>query len=278
MVTAFAIVLVGLYQLLFFRQPDNGVRYISSLIVMNGVSSFLNHRDHHVFFSYVDGASMILAVNLAAAIVAQTLISLGVHDARTQADSQSCTRLCWRLCSPCKDPLIGLLYVVCCVAVTCIGLTTCAPLTGLFESAGIVLLFNLPILGMVIALLYLLSPCGAHLLQGSNARDLRAARAYAPVGISSYLVGFVLWNIVEGNCAAMPDSLIAIAHSVWHLTATYGLHILLSCMVFLRAPLAHGATFRWATGPNAVTRAWFVVFPLPIVDLDYKRVSCLSSA
>ena len=158
---------------------------------------------------------------------------------------------------------------------------------------GIVLLFNLPILLMVVSLASLLH-CGTHHLlrapsesielEGVEAAGclpdkqldlarsalLRSMRIRMWVGIASYLIGFASWNVVEQGCETMPDGFIAIGHAVWHLGAAYGLHCLFCILIFCRSTLEARRydgrwPFRFRTSRYAALRAWLLVFPVPEV-------------
>ena len=60
MISAWFIVFIGVYQLVLFRQPLVSVRYISTMILANGVASFLNHGWHGVFWSFLDSTTMFM--------------------------------------------------------------------------------------------------------------------------------------------------------------------------------------------------------------------------
>ena len=73
--TAWFVVFLGLYQLLFLHPLDVDGQAPLVLIVMNGISSSANHLGHDIFMSFLDGATMI-PVDIAAAHVFDTVIYL----------------------------------------------------------------------------------------------------------------------------------------------------------------------------------------------------------
>ena len=269
MASALFIAFLGMYQIATFHQPEPSLRYVSVLITVNGFSSFENHRAHHIIADFWDGASMIIAVNFTAAIVMETMVDLKFRrPARCRVGVAGTCHEYQQF----RLPLVGALWLVLAGLVTCLGLMSVNPFSGLLNLGGFVLLFNMPILLMVIIIVYLQTRSGVLLLIGqgdAGPRDLHRVHTYTAVGVFSYLTGWVLWNIVDGEwvgCAGVPDSLIAVAHPIWHLTAAYGLHCLLAIVVYFRGETALGRTTRWTSGQSTPARIWFILFPTPIVE------------
>ena len=67
--TALCFVFVGLYQLLFLHHSMAEVRLISVFIVMNGISSSAGHLTQDIYMAFLDGATMLIPVDIAACIV-----------------------------------------------------------------------------------------------------------------------------------------------------------------------------------------------------------------
>ena len=248
---------------------------------------------------------MIFAINLAAAVWFETLIEL-----------------VWpRWCGCCTSSVgssvrtvsIGVAWLLVCGVMTPLGMTSVTPFGGVLAiPGGLVLLFNLPILAMVITAAAMLH-CGTrHLVPEAstaptprtepeeapltrsrltkpwpwrvpNGRStewalVRVARIYLWVGVASYLLGFLCWNLVEGGCDGMPDGFRAVGHAFWHLGAAYGLHCLFCILILFRAALDARHfdgrwRFRFRTSPSKALAIWLVVLPVPEVQEDSEGSS-----
>jgi len=289
--TAASIIFLGGYELLTARHSIPVARYLNILILLNGITSMMNHITHNVYFDFWDGASMILAVNLAAALWFETLVEL------VWPRWCSC---CVSAGPPLRTVCIGCVWLLVCAVMTPLGMTRVAPFGGLLAIPGsFVLFFNLPILLMVLTaaamlhcgMSHMIQPTGSHLVSTATSDEpaglcegdqkdspapasewalLGAARVYLWVGVASYLFGFVCWNVVEQGCDAMPDGFRAIGHAIWHLGAAYGLHCLFCLLIFFRAVLDARRfdgrwRFRFRSSPSTLLRVWLCVLPVPEV-------------
>jgi len=270
--SAWFISFIGMYELCTFIHPFATVRYLNVLITINGLSSYMNHMSHQVFWDYMDGSTMILAVNLAAAFIVETALMLGFQNGKWP---------CWMRMHVCRVPLIGMVWFIVAGIINMIGLTNVSPLPGTqialgVDGGGFVLVFNLPILGMVIIAALLLT-CATNLLGESSQPHLRRARSYLMAGVVSYFSGFIMWHYVESwtPCAKLPDFFKATGHAYWHVSAAYGLHVLCALAVFLRSPTCAQHGFQWCTSSLAPLRLWLFIFPIPVVDRVCPCKECM---
>ena len=265
-VTAFFVVFVGLYELVEFTHPFEALRYVSVLVVMNGVSAVANHWNHMVYWAFLDGVTMILAVNLAATFVIETTILLCMRTQNPQTKHIRYTKSLFGK-SKCKQRVYGVgamfLWMLICGVLTFAGMANVDPFTLGQGAGGFIALFNLPILVMVTILLSLTSCCKNKLIN-QDEQEIKQANKYMIAGFICYLVGFITWNVVEGGCRNMPTFLQAIGHGIWHCTAGWGLHCLLVLCVFLRASTAKlEAKFR--TSENKCLKCFYAF--MPVVEL-----------
>ena len=275
--TAWFVVFLGLYQLLFLHHSMSTVRLLSVLIVMNGISSSANHLGHDIFMSFVDGATMQIPVDIAACTVFDTVIYLR-------------TRQCGSpRCMPWAHAANGMLwFLVCGVKTWFVGMWSIDPFVSPVVAgtgSSFVLLFNVPIVAMVVVAIGLVS-CGKGLLGEESQSQLKPARVYLGVGAGSYAFGLAMWLITEnsGLCGewtyvnameavepdevgwrysapALPDGFIALGHALWHIFAAYGLHCMVCLVIFIRAPL-HGTHCYFLRSKNLCVNIWLLVFPI----------------
>ena len=274
--TAWFIVFLGLYQLLFLHHSMSTVRFVSVLFVMNGITSSAVHLGHDIYMGFLDGATMVIAADIVAAIVFDTVIYLR-------------TRQCGSpRCMPWAHAANSLLwFLVCGPLLWFVGVWNMDPFVSpLVSGAAFVILFNLPIVVMIIIAIVLVS-CGKGLLGEESQSQLKPARIYIGVGTGSYLLAYIIWTIVDGSglcgawtyrnateaaaanaatgwsysAPALPDGFIAIAHALWHTFSAYGLHCLVCLVVFFRAPL-HGTHCYFLRSKNPCANLWLLVFPI----------------
>ena len=277
--TSWFIVFIGLYQLLFLHHSMAEVRLISVLIVMNGISSSAGHLTQDIYMAFLDGATMLIPVDIAACIVFDTVIYLR-------------TRQCGSpRCMPWAHAANSLLwFLVCGPLMWLVGVWGIEPFVSPLVSGDggsfFVILFNLPIVVMVIIAIVLVS-CGKGLLGEESQGQLKPARTYLGLGAGSYLIAYISWTITEGSglcgawtylnateaaatnavagwsysAPALPDGFIAIGHALWHVFAAYGLHCLVCLVIFIRAPL-HGTYCHFVRSSNPIANLWLLVFPI----------------
>ena len=225
--------------------------------------------------AFLDGVTMYIAIYLSACLIFDTVIYLR-------------TRQCGSpRCMPWAHAANGVLWLlVCGVLLWIVGVWNMDPFVSpLVSGAAFVILFNLPIVVMIIIAIVLVS-CGKGLLGEESQSQLKPARIYIGVGTGSYLLAYIIWTIVDGSglcgawtyvnameavepdevgwsysAPALPDGFIAVGHALWHIFAAYGLHCMVCLVIFIRAPL-HGTYCYFVRSSNPIANLWLLVFPI----------------
>lgn len=266
-ISALFICMVGLLQLITWDHDCTTLRIASSLFVVNGWSSFLNHVTGLVWWSFVDGMSMVVVVFLVLALVVEEFSEErfcntdGRPNPRVRA-----TKLTRVLRASLWVFATSSMWIVMVDRLEGCEKGGFQSFPGMFELG-----FGIPIVIVLVLLIIqfkTLRPCIY-----ATSDDLHKAWTYMLSGIVIAVAGTVLWIVTENTCDTVVFFRWFPGHICWHVLMTYGLGNVMLFIVFVRANnQASTASFHIPEHPAA--RAWAVVFPMvnwtSLVDPKYN--------
>ena len=256
-ISAVFISIVGMVQLIGWDHDSTTIRMCSSLFVVNGWSSLLNHVTGYVWWSFVDGMSMVIVVFLVLALVIEEWSQerfgrpkdFGSPEAPMNMNVRTLRALLWVAAS-------SLMWIV-----MVDRLEGCASggfnsFPGLFELG-----FGASIVVIIVLIVVEYKTQRAQIAASTD--DLDRAWFHLKVGIGVAVIGTLMWIATENLCDDVKFFRWFPGHIFWHLLMTYGLGNVMMFITFIRANDAQ-STASFYTPEHRVARLWCRVFPMVV--------------
>lgn len=217
-ISALFISLIGIIQLYNWNHDSIIIRLCSAMFFVNGWSSFLNHYTGYVWWSLIDGQSMIIVVYLLLGLIIEEICTQNYSEyILNKSLYKICRSILWCL-------IASIFWLLIYYEIEGCNVTT---FKNIFE-----ICFGVPIL-IIVCLIYIQLYINFNNLKYSTNNNKTAAK-YLFIGTIFAIIGTIVWILTESLCDSHVFFRYFPGHIIWHLFMTYGLGNILFYIVFIR--------------------------------------------